>query len=529
MKATILIKVIIGLLMLVATFEANAETRKFAVVLGNNLGHDPAKELSYAEQDAIKIHNVLTELGGFAPGDVEMVLNGNADRAWAAIHGLEKRIIENKKKTGSKALLLFYYSGHAEGDVLELGKTYLRFGQLLDFLQSSAADVRLAFLDSCQSGRLIAAKGGHRGPEYQINITDEMTSNGYAIITSSAHNELSQESVEIRGAFFTHYLVSALRGAADKSQDGKVTLAEAYQYAYAQTLARTSATIGSRQHPMYEFKLQGRGEIVLTKIGNTTTHISTVLPEAGRLLILDASENTIVAEAEISSGNRAFFAVRPGRYEAYLLTKIDTVRVAKVDALQEGSVHLNADDFQTIELEEAVPKGGLFIKAKTHMTHRLGSGGLWRKWSLEDAFSSYGASLQYRVEIPNQLEPSIRLTWTTRPDVGISAGYHDVGAAIGIGYVVPVSLVILRPQVFVGYEQLFQANRSGKKRTTPGFSYIGILGAELPLGHRFFTSLDVAGGGRFFEVLDKGIVHRFDLQVVLSLGLKWIAKVGGQK
>ena len=52
------------------------------------------------------------------------------------------------------------------------------------------------------------------------------------MITSSAAREAALESAEIEASFFSHHLISGLRGAADTSGDGLVTLAEAYQYAF---------------------------------------------------------------------------------------------------------------------------------------------------------------------------------------------------------------------------------------------------------------------------------------------------------
>ena len=59
-------------------------------------------------------------------------------------------------------------------------------------------------------------------------------------MTSSSENEAAQESERLRGSFFTHALLTGVRGAADASGDGKVTLGEAYQFAFNETLAQTT-------------------------------------------------------------------------------------------------------------------------------------------------------------------------------------------------------------------------------------------------------------------------------------------------
>ncbi|MDJ0764516.1 MAG: hypothetical protein QNJ97_16180 [Myxococcota bacterium] len=49
-----------------------------------------------------------------------------------------------------------------------------------------------------------------------------------------------------------------LRGAADNNQDGRVTLAEVYQYAYNNTLVDTSGTRVGKQHVTLENQLRGK-------------------------------------------------------------------------------------------------------------------------------------------------------------------------------------------------------------------------------------------------------------------------------
>ena len=65
---------------------------------------------------------------------------------------------------------------------------------------------------------------------------------GQVLITASSASEDAQESDAIQGSFFTHFLTSGLRGAADRDNDGKVTLGEAYEFAYAHTVSNTVGT-----------------------------------------------------------------------------------------------------------------------------------------------------------------------------------------------------------------------------------------------------------------------------------------------
>jgi len=513
--------VLVFLLLALISFSAGAGTRRFAVVIGNNLGHDEGKKLRYAEYDAEKFHKVLLEIGGFSKSDTRLVLGRGAEQAWKAVRDTEARIKRLADNPEDKILFVFYYSGHAEGDMLEMGSSSFMYGDLLKFLKDSAADVRLAFVDSCKSGSLIAMKGGRRGPGYDIKVTDEITSSGYGIITSSSDNELSQESAEIRGAYFTHYLVSALRGAGDRSGDGKVTLNEAYHYAYAHTLARTSTTIGGSQHPMYEFQLEGRGEIILTNTDISDTHLMVELPEEGRLVVLDQSSRMISLETGIRKNTKTLLALRPGTYTLYFVDSSDRVFSAhkKLAAGSAGSVSYS--EFEPAQLELSTARGGFFEEPADQWVNRIGVGGLWRLWPLEGGISSYGASVHYRIESPDHWQPAIRLTWSTREDAGASTGYNDIGVMAGMGYVLSFEHISLRGEILAGYEHMLQDSVSGESRHTSGFDYAGLVGAEVPVDSVYFA-LDAAAGGRVFQIMDKGWVHRPDCRLVLSLGWKWI-------
>jgi hypothetical protein len=179
-------------------------------------------------------------------------------------------------------------------------------------LQSTSADVRLAFVDSCRSNGLLALKGGKPGAAFDIHLADNLESTGEVLITSSAADESALESAELRASFFSHHLISGLRGAADVSNDGLVTLSEAYQYAFERTLSATTNTVIGAQHPNYDFRLSGRGEVVLTRI---RTPASVVELPAGfeRMVLRDADRDRVIAELGPRDARR--LAVAAGRYE----------------------------------------------------------------------------------------------------------------------------------------------------------------------------------------------------------------------
>ena len=88
-----------------------------------------------------------------------------------------------------------------------------------------------------------ASRAGGRIPAFLTDASSQVK--GYAFLTSSSENEAAQESERLQGSFFTQALLTGLRGAADVSGDGQVTLGEAYQFAFAETLAQTTSTAGA--------------------------------------------------------------------------------------------------------------------------------------------------------------------------------------------------------------------------------------------------------------------------------------------
>ena len=145
---------------------------------------------------------------------------------------------------------------------------------------------RVVLLDACRTGGALASKGGHQAPPFDVRLLRPATVAGAAIIAASTASELAQESSRLEGSFFTHHLVSGLRGAADGNGDGRVTLAESYAYAYAQTLSSTSTTLSVPSIRRINIELAGAGELVLTELGRAQATLSLPLRSAGDLFIV---------------------------------------------------------------------------------------------------------------------------------------------------------------------------------------------------------------------------------------------------
>ena len=117
---------------------------------------------------------------------------------------------------------------------------------------------------------------------------------GHAFLTSSSADEVAQESEGLGGSFFTHYLTSGMRGAADVSGDGKITLNEAYQFAFHETLGGTADTRGGAQHPAYDIQLSGTGDVVMTDVRQTSAGLVLSEDLQGRCFVRNADDQLVV-------------------------------------------------------------------------------------------------------------------------------------------------------------------------------------------------------------------------------------------
>ncbi|MBW2734793.1 MAG: caspase family protein [Deltaproteobacteria bacterium] len=293
----------------------DARMRRYALIVGNNSGAKDEAELRYSGSDAQKLQRVLRGLGGFHLEDTVLLLNEKASTVLRALKSISTRIAHSKQD----AMLLVYFSGHADEKTLHLGDTSLDLRQFERLLRATPAKFRLMILDACRSGSLTRVKGGRvkggrKQPGFKITIDRPLSSQGTVFLTASTASEDAQESDRLRGSFFTHYLVSGLLGAADVNGDGKVVLEEAYRHAYDNTIKASSRTLAGTQHPTFRYELRGQGQIVLTHPGDADSHGVMLFPKGRSYLVIQGhSGGRVVGEVGVWDRMRAI-SVRPGKY-----------------------------------------------------------------------------------------------------------------------------------------------------------------------------------------------------------------------
>jgi len=315
---------------------------RYALVLGNDAGDRDEQRLRYAELDADRLAASLVGLGGFASGDIVVVRGGDADTARAALIALNARI---RQVGASDAMLVVYYSGHADAERLHLGASSLPLPQLEQLVRGSPAAFRMLIVDACRSGALTRVKGGTVGAPVPIVLGETLAADGVVLWTASAASEQAQESDAIKGSFFTHFLVSGLAGPADADGDGEVTTTEAYEYARAGTLRASSRTLAGMQHPTFRDELAGRDSIVLTRPGTLGPRRARLRVPAGRdvLILAGGPEGPVIAEVGLHDRVRTL-NVRAGTYfvrarlETHLLEGAVAIAVGEEKAVDDSAL-----------------------------------------------------------------------------------------------------------------------------------------------------------------------------------------------
>jgi hypothetical protein len=338
----------------VSAAESPASVRRLALLVGVNDGGAGRERLRYAVTDAQAFAKVLSELGGVAPADRVMLLDTGRAGLMDGFAKM-KSMVESAHASGtSRVEVLLYYSGHSDDEGLLLQGERVDYGELRRSLMGLPADVRIAVLDSCASGAFARRKGGAARPAFLVDSGSQVT--GQAILTSSSEDESSQESDRLGGSFFTHNLVSGLRGAADVTRDGRVTLNEAYQFAFHETLARTERTQGGAQHPAYEIELAGTGDLVMTDLRATSAGLVLTDGLEGRFFVRDET-GVLVVELMKLPGRPTELGLAPGHYK--VRRELDGGVSEASFVLAEGKrTPLAPTDFSSVLREATVSRGG---------------------------------------------------------------------------------------------------------------------------------------------------------------------------
>jgi hypothetical protein len=174
-------------------------------------------------------------------------------------------------------LVLLYYSGHgcryADGKlylaakntrVKALRRSSVPMDYITESMSRSKADSIVLILDCCFSGAveksLLRGKGGAQG--VQQALPAENSGSGNYILTASTAYEIAVEKSGDKYSLLTKHIIGGIEsGAADRNNDGVVSMEELRQYVQQKIKAE-----GSQKPDGWALRLQG-GELAIAKTG----------------------------------------------------------------------------------------------------------------------------------------------------------------------------------------------------------------------------------------------------------------------
>lgn len=501
---------------------AAAQVERFAVVVGNDVGEPPDVALSYAETDASRFASVLQEVGGVRPENLIELRGRDAATVRRTLIAVNERV----RTTGRQSVLIVYYSGHADAGALHLGATQLELGELEQLVRGSAATFRLLILDACRSGALTRVKGGAPIPPFDIRLAERVAGEGAVFLTSSSASEDSQESDEIKGSFFTHFLLSGLLGAADENGDGRVTLDEAYRYAYEATLRASSRTLAGMQHPTFEYEVRGQGDLVLATLEARAPNRAWIeLPQGRTWLLFQGTQDGAVVGEVGSHDSARRLSVRAGRYFVRGRAP-DVLLEGFVDAPAGSSLPLDESRLERTKYARLVRKGAAAADAVASAEVE----GRMRSSLVDDAGVCAGAAVGVAVAL-QQLTLTPRFAWCRSgfANPGIHAAVDQYDLELSAARVWDLRFASLEVGLTAGgalLVQRFGTAGVAPRRTSAALQLSPAVGIGHELGERAYVYARGSASTYLFRSQDSVTLRSsfgpsFALRVALGMGYRF--------
>lgn len=249
MIPTLKIKSIIFSLLLTISLSLSAQ-KTYLVAVGLNNYDNGENPLPSSVGDARAISHFFND---YADSEVFMLKDANATR---------DHILKVLKKQFSKSTeadeVIFAYSGHGfDGGITCYDtKNVIFCSEIQEIMRNTKARRKIMFINSCHSGSFSKKFGNDsRAKGYKNDKSNVM------LYLSSRATEPSWESTLMSTSFFFNRLIQALRGAADKNKDHKVTARELFNYVNAAVIYDTDGV----QHPQMYGKFPDDMVVVYTK------------------------------------------------------------------------------------------------------------------------------------------------------------------------------------------------------------------------------------------------------------------------
>jgi len=478
---------------------AGAAPLRVLVAAGQVRGAAEQGVLKHANRDAERVRDVFVAQGRVLPGNAILVRDATQASLFAALERARQLAATARKRD---VTFIFYFSGHGDRSHLQLDGQAVSMRELKRRIKRVRAGLRLVISDACRTTEPTHAKGVTSAEPFSISV-EPASASGSIWLYASADGEAAQESEVLSGAVFTHFFVTGLKGAADRNRDRQVTLAEAWAFAYHQTLYRSARGSGVLQRPAAVYRLKESAPLVLTYRDRGLAELSLPPARDTHYLIYSTGTKTVAAEFWAVPDRAATISLPAGQY---LVQRRGAAGPGALSiSLGRGEKRgLSAADFRAVAPEVLAAKGGELLLRPYDV--RLTAGPVLSTLSGLTPRLGLGLGLQL-----SELALDLRL--------GATSGKRNVGAndvdvrALDAGLTLDWVVVAAAPlQLRFGAGPALLGVVQTIQRSDPGS--LTALGLDLEQRH---TALAVGGGARaaaryvfgerwFFELDVRGAV-----------------------
>jgi hypothetical protein len=351
------------------TGTARAEPIRILVAASHSQGAPGELPLLHAAADVEHVEQALETLGDFRSEDAIHLVDPTLAELDAAF--ARARTIAATHVPG-EVTFLFYFSGHGDRDRIHLGAETVSMTDVAARARAVPAGLRLLVTDACRNYPM-RMKGVTTEPGFAIANPTANPADGVVWLFAAGEGEPAQESDELKGALFTHYWVSSLRGAGDVNGDGRVTLEESYDFAYSQTLLRSARSSGVLQHPAAVFDIREAGPIVLTRTFAGGTFLRFPRAADTHYLVYSLGSRAVLGEVWGTADRETAFALAPGRY--FVQRRSGSGAGGLEVSLASGEARtLAPSEFRAAPEEQLASKGGAFVLRPHEVSLELGAG-----------------------------------------------------------------------------------------------------------------------------------------------------------
>lgn len=213
----------------------------YAVVIGIEKYREKLPKADFAAHDAKVMGEYLTKVLGYPEENVVVRVNDRAAR-----NDLEKYFgqwLKNNVEPGGSVFI--YYSGHGapnpktgeaflvpyDGDPTYVEATAFPLKRLYDSLNALPAKDIVVVLDSCFSGaggRSVLPRGAK---PMVVSVESPALLHGKAVVLAASSGDQMSSAYEEKGhGLLTYFFLKGLQGYADTDEDGRIGMAELYEY-----------------------------------------------------------------------------------------------------------------------------------------------------------------------------------------------------------------------------------------------------------------------------------------------------------